>query len=103
MLCFSATDVTLRIQSDAQADANDEKYVTLNAADVAATRHLKYTISDLSIPIPAGQDVLFAIQGHADGDTIDCTIDLHYSNGTIVTSSTPVPDDSGANDGGNPL
>tara|TARA_B100001250_G_C19814536_1_gene797555 strand:+ start:126 stop:2516 length:2391 start_codon:yes stop_codon:yes gene_type:complete len=99
----AVTECTLRVQSDAQADANDEKFVTIVEADVNATRHLKYTISDLSIPIPAGQDVVFAIQGHTDGDTIDCTIDLHYSNGTIVTSSTPVPDDTGADQGGSPL
>ena len=91
---------TLRIQSDAQADANDEKFVTIDATNGA---HHKYTISDLSIPIPAGQDVILALQGQTAGDTIDCTIDLHYSNGTIVTSSTPVPDDTGANQGGNPL
>tara|TARA_R100000152_G_C6782299_1_gene219671 strand:+ start:11388 stop:13781 length:2394 start_codon:yes stop_codon:yes gene_type:complete len=97
---------TLKVQSDAQADANDEKTVTLYTTTTGGSYDSgkKYTISDLSIPIPAGQDVIIAIQDHSVAtDDIDATIELHYSNGTIVTSSTPVPDDTGANQGGSPL
>ena len=93
----------LKLQSDGFTDANDEKEMTIGDTITGGVpENTKYLISNLSIPIPAGSDVILALQNHTAADKIDLTLELHYSNGIIVTSSTPVPDDAEAG-GGSPL
>ena len=92
---------TFVLQSDSLTDANDEKTIELVAANIAAAATAyasgkKYTIEDLSIPITAGSDIVIAIQGGVTGYDIDIEVELHYSNGTIVTASEPLADPSGA-------
>ena len=95
----------IKLQADSMSDANDEKVVEiakitevdsnnslLTSGEIPVGTIRKYIIPDLSIPITAGTDVVIALQGHSIGDTIDVEAELHYSNGNIVTSTTPGPD-----------
>jgi len=89
-------------QSDNLTDSNDEKDIDLVEADIAAAvtasaSGKKYIIGDLSIPVSSGSDVLMAIQGSGVvNQPIDIEVELHYSNGTIVTASEPLADPAGA-------
>ena len=101
----AAATSKIKLQADGFTDANDEKEMTIGTTTGtgAVARNTKYTIADLSVPIPAGSDVILAIQEHTAGWELDVTLELHFSNGIIVTSNTPVPDDNQAGGGGNPL
>tara|TARA_Y100000034_G_scaffold133694_1_gene199904 strand:+ start:15204 stop:17666 length:2463 start_codon:yes stop_codon:yes gene_type:complete len=98
-------DYQIVLQSDSLTDANDEKVVKValdteyNSNNVALTPGIipvgstkKYVIPDLSIPVTAGSDVIIAMQGHGVGSTINIGAEIHYSNGTIITSTTPSAD-----------
>ncbi len=101
----TASTAKIKLQADGFTDANDEKEMTIGTTvgTGSVSRNTKYTISDLSVPIPAGSDVVLAVQQHTAGWELDVTLELHFSNGIIVTSNDPIPDDNQAGGGGNPL
>ena len=77
--CTIQTD--LKIQTNDIASA-DEKTKTLIVNDTGGD-HDFYAISDLSLPVSAGEVLLIAVQGGADS-VLDLTVELHYSPGEIT-------------------
>jgi hypothetical protein len=77
--CTIQTD--LKIQTNDIASA-DEKTKTLIVNDTGGD-HDFYAISDLSLPVSAGEVLLIAVQGGA-GSVLDLTVELHYSPGEIT-------------------
>jgi len=76
----NTTSATLVVQTD-ELDSGDEKTKIL-ALNNTGGNHDFYTISDLSLPVAAGEHLVMAIQG-ATPD-IDITVEIHYSPGAII-------------------